>query len=221
MNEKLYHGSRFQGLKELAPFQSTQPGQYVYATPSEEIAAVFSIRPTGGSLTMDISIVKENNRDVLCICERKEGIFDSYKFPASIYEVDPTNFEYFEVNNWGKNELRALGTQKIIKEHRYENMYLKLQELEQEGKLVIIHYPNKTSHMANDDSDLVKKAFKLYQIGNKNFERLKQFKELYPQFTTIVDNLYEQSKNLPDEELMNFIENIYNEQNKCLIKSNI
>jgi hypothetical protein len=220
MKQNLYHGSEKEGLKELKPFQSTQMGEYVYATPLEEVAIIFSSGPYGGSLVIGIGINPEANNDdskvLFDLIERKEGAFQCYKQPVSIYEVDPTNFEYFDIDNWGNLELRASGSQKIIGEHRYKNIYDRLLELEKEAKIKLYHYPEKPPYIPKDNSDLIETAFQLYRMGNRNKKRLELFVELYPEFSNIVNRLYGKTHEMDDKQLDQFINSIFDRKAMCL-----
>ncbi|MDD4036499.1 MAG: hypothetical protein PHS45_04180 [Bacilli bacterium] len=139
MDQKLYHGSKTAELKELKPFESTQKGSYVYATPYEEVAVIFGFSP--GSLLLGIGMEKtENGKNIFTICERKANVLKQCaKIPISVYEVDPVKFEQFTEHNWANIEVRASGSQSIIKETVIEDVSLKLKELEQLGKIKRYH----------------------------------------------------------------------------------
>jgi len=211
MDIKLYHGSRTQGIVELKPNQSTQEGAYVYATPSEVLATIFINRQ--GALLLQIS--EKDSKFI--ICERKPGIIKQTSgIPGSVYEVDPTNFDYFTEHSWKNFEVRAKGTQKVLKEDRIPNLYERFQQYENQGLLDIYYYPKKLDYMAEDDSDLVQMAFQLYFIGNKCTDNLDHFKKHYPQFRGLTDRIYNKVKNYSNKDLESFVKNMYDKKEKKL-----
>lgn len=222
LNEKndkitIYHGSPKRGLTKLKPFESTQEGAYVYGTQYEEVAAMFSVQISGGSLVLDKSVDNCSKIPIFTLCERKEGILEQFHQPASIYEVDPTHFESFGIDNWEQYEVRASNEQIVLKENYYPDMYQRLLELEKKGNLKIVRYPQKMPWMADDNTDLVAMAFRLFKMGNRNVQRLKSFVETYPKFKSIVWDIYEYTKKLDDEELENFINTLYDYDNKKIL----
>lgn len=216
MKERVYHGSNKSGLTELIPFESTQKGAYVYATPSDVLAAIFSMRP--GSILMAIGTEKDRNGNLIySICERKPGIYEQYYNGAgTIYELDPTNFNYFSEHSWGNNEVRASGKQKVIDYYDVPSIYEKLKEFEQQGLLKIYHYPEKLNYMALDNSDLVQQAMKLYLMGGRKINRLDQFKNYYPEFSDLIDLIIKKTNDYTDKELEQFIKEIYDSEKKEL-----
>ena len=217
MDDKyVYHGSKVTGLTEISPKEGTQLGKYVYATDEELIALIFSSRHKGGTFAMSIGLTGSGESLKYMINERIPNAFDCYLQPVSIYQLDATNFERFEEFNWANKELRSPKTEPVVKESRYDNCLSRLQEYEKKGMLEIIYFPNKAPHVPIDDSDLVSKAFKIYEVKGRNDRVIESLSQYHPNLKPIVDIIYSNVVDLPDTELHDYIKNMYDEKNKCL-----
>ncbi len=206
--KKLYHGSTQVGLKELKPRESTQQGEYVYATPYKELALIFAGR--AGRILTSIGKEQINGKNVFSICERKEGLLKKfYSREGYVHELEANNFEFFYEHNWGNTELRATGIQPIIKSNQIKNMYEELLKYEKAGKIKLYHYPERPKRIPLNNIDLVQDAFKMYLMAGRKKERLTDFTRNYPEFKKIVEKILNKISKFNDEELKEFINNLY------------
>ena len=72
-NNLVYHSSKKQGIKTLKPNKSTHGEEWVYATSTLEMSAVF-LSGRGGDLTCQVG--RENSSGKVYICERFQNAFD-------------------------------------------------------------------------------------------------------------------------------------------------
>lgn len=167
----LYHGSVKHGIKVLEPRLSTH-GKYVYATPYKELAIIFS-GCCGDDHTY--ALYRNDVNKPYNLVERIPNAFKvMYNNSSSIYTLDKTNFKDIHT---GFSELVSEKSVKVIKEEYIKNVFEEIKKLNDEGKINLYLYPNKPKDIPSDNSDLIDKQIKVYQIHNKDitkqsFERL-------------------------------------------------
>lgn len=152
--EYLYHGSKIGGLKILEPHESTH-GTYVYATPNEALAVIFS-----GKNASDLvqAISRHGHEEPYNIVERVPGAFAKmYDGSSSIYTIPADNFEDIKT---GFTELVSSSPVEVISEEKIPRIYEKLKELEKDGKIKIYRYPNRPDYIPEDDTDLLEKTIR-------------------------------------------------------------
>lgn len=213
MEDKIYHGSKTEGLKELKPRESTQLGSYLYGTTNPLVALYFTHRI--GSLKMTFGISSKNGKNQFYIVERVPGALANFKKPSSLYVLDGKDFDYFNKDSFGREEVRTDKVQSVVEEIKIKDTLEELKKYVDSGELNIYTYDQKPSFIPEDDIDMLKVGFRLYLMGGKNEDRLKKLLTLYPQFEQEVNVLLENMMGLSIEESNKYLE-IFCQENRQL-----
>jgi hypothetical protein len=169
----VYHSSPTQGLNVITPNKSTHGQDWVYATKSIEMTAVFLSR-YGGDFTCTPGW--DNKQNKAYICERYQGAFDErYKNKkGSIYVLPSTTFSSGKTS-W-KAEVVSLVEVIPLNEIVINDLKQYLLVLLDEGKLDIKYYPYKHPWFPQDDEDLVEKGIRwTRQFGDQTLDQIKKF----------------------------------------------
>ena len=131
----LYHVSRTSGLKTLQPHGSTHKKAYVYAIDNLVTGLLFGTKQD--DFDFIISTDEEGNPTV---CECYPNAFQSvYQGKScSVYEVDEIGFQR-GMTSW-KPELVCESEVSVMRETVVEDLYKRLLEEEQNGRLKICRY---------------------------------------------------------------------------------
>ncbi len=149
----VYHASSTQGLKVIAPRQSTHGQPWVYATTDIALAALF-ICSNGGDLSCSVGYLNGQ----LHICERWPGAFDElydgrsgsiYVLAGQTFRQGMTSFAGEVVSEM---EIPVLDEILVADAKKY------IVDLQTAGRLTIYRYPDRPSCYPVDDQDLVNKA---------------------------------------------------------------
>ncbi len=166
----LYHGSKTSNLTVLVPKDSTH-GKYVYAT-NKELALIFSAR-CGDDLTR--SLFRNSLDEPWNLVERVPNAFSlMFNTTSSLYEVDDTSFRDIKT---GFSELASSEPVRVLHEEKIDNLYSKIEELEELGLIRLYRYPNKPKFIPSNDMDLLEKNIKwinsnILPLKRESFERL-------------------------------------------------
>lgn len=148
--EYVYHGSKKSGIEKLEPRKSSHGIEYVYATPSKEIAMVMSCHMHDLNSVIAGRGTKESP---LVVVERRPGVFDKFLHDyANVYTLNGENF--YSGTNWG-GEVVSEKAQIPLKEEYIEDVYSELLKSEQEGIIKMYHYPDRPEYIPLDNSDLI------------------------------------------------------------------
>jgi len=171
----VYHSSVKENLKKLTPNVSSHNENWIYATTTIEMSAVF-LSGKGGDLTCQVG--RDPLTGKVFICERFKNAFD-YRYnnsSGSIYFLLSDNF--IEGRTGWDEEVVCNKEIEIIKEIRISNIKNYLLNLIDEKRIILVKYPNKIGEIPNDDEDLVYRGIIwIRQFGN---EILDDFKKLHP-----------------------------------------
>lgn len=178
MNNKtrfVYHSSIKQNLKKLSPNISTHNENWIYATTSIEMSAVF-LSGKGGDLTCQVG--REILTNKVFICERFKDSFD-YRydnFSGSIYILSEDKFIKGKTG-WDE-EVVCNEEVEIIKEIKINDVKSYILNLIEEERIILVTYPNKIGRIPNDDEDLVYRGI----VWTRQFGKdvLVDFKKLHP-----------------------------------------
>lgn len=177
MEEKIkyvYHGSTYQGLKQIKRNKSTHGKLWVYATLSKAISTIF-ISNKGSDLYYYLSGDGSENNPVILV-ERKENMFkDIFNVSGSLYTLNGKNFISGKTG-WSA-ELVSEFDENVINEEYINNVLEKLKELNEKRELKLYIYPNRPSFIPNDNSDLIPKVIKWQKRGIN----IETFFILYPE----------------------------------------
>ena len=207
MEGKVYHGSRIPDLKELSPKESTQVGSYLYATTNPLVALYFTHSKDSLHLYFGTKMVDE--KKMFYIVERIPGTLENYRKPSSLYVLDGKDFDYFKKDSFGNNEVRTDKKQTIAKEIKIEDTLEELKKYEERGQLKIHTYDNKPDFVPNDDSDMLRRGFRLYLMGGKKEDRLQYFLSIYPQFKDELQTVLNNTEDLSIEDSHKYINSLY------------
>ena len=171
----VYHSTIKEGLKVLSPNKSTHGNNWLYATTSLEMSAVF-LSGRGGDLTCQVG--RDPLTKKVYICERFKNSFE-YRydnFSGSIYVLPG---EKFIKGKTGWNE-EVVCNEKIdiLKEINISNIKHYLLNLIEKEKILLVRHPKKIAGIPNDDEDLVYRGIIwVRQFGNNVLD---DFKKLHP-----------------------------------------
>lgn len=179
--ERVYHASSAQGLEVINPFMSSHGESLVYATADPLIAAVFLGRK-GGDLTCAVG--RDSKTKKVYICERfQDALSTRYDLAASIYTLSSEGFiEGF--TGW-KEEVVCKSAVNPISEIKISNAKDYLEELENEGLMIIKKYPERFPWIPEDDQDLVQKMIRWYGMAGPII--LKNVKEYQPNLLSAIE----------------------------------
>ncbi len=152
------------------PHVGTHGQDWVYAADAIAVAAVFLGR-LGGDFTCASGVCD----GLPYLCERFAGAFERRYGAASgsLYVLPGDGFLTGQTS-YSKDFVCSEPVMPL-EEVRVDNAKEYLLKLEAEGKLVIKFYPERYC-IADDDSDLVKKAVRMYvQFGKKVLDQVQQF----------------------------------------------
>jgi hypothetical protein len=116
---KLYHCSKTQGIKYLTPKDHPLTNNpVVFATPSQMFALSMAY---GTDRQFDVGYYSTNNSEMrFYIKEKRRGNFSMLKKPASLYEVEPSNFEKHP--NLMHGEVISYAPVQVLKEIKVPNV---------------------------------------------------------------------------------------------------
>ena len=168
--ERLYHASPLQGLTQIVPHVGTHGQSWVYAADNIAVAAVF-LGKLGGDFTCASGVC--DGRPYLC--ERFAGAFERRYGTASgsLYVLPGDSFLAGQTS-YSKDFVSAEAV-KPLEEARVDNAADYLLKLAAEGKIVVKFYPERYC-IADDDSDLVRKAVSMYaRFGQRVMDQVQEF----------------------------------------------
>jgi hypothetical protein len=169
--QKVFHSSHHSGLKEIVPNISTHGENWVYATKELPYSALF-LATLGGDLTCQIG----SEDHIPTVTERCAGAFkERYaEKSGSIYILSGLDF-HAEETGWSQ-EVIAEKSQDVLEEIVVENVMDFLINLEKNGALRILYYPNRPSRIPMDDEDLVDKCVLFTKdFGESYLEEVERF----------------------------------------------
>lgn len=151
----VYHSTVKMGLEVLTPTLSTHGKAYVYATKDLGTSALF-LSGIGGDFTCAIG--RDQKTQKIYVCERFEGAFELRYAQKSgaIYKLPKETF--IEGKTPWTEEVVSESDVKPIEEISVLDAKALLLDLEQQGEIEIVYYPNKIDGIPEDDSDLVERA---------------------------------------------------------------
>jgi hypothetical protein len=155
MDEFVYHSSSKQSLTELYPKESTHEQVWLYATKDPVMSALF-ISGYGGDFACFIDRDKDTGLPIIverfdkALEERYKGIIGSiYFLPSDSFMEGETGWD---------EEVVSSQSIKPVDEIKIQDALSYLLQLEEEGKLIIMRYPQRPDNVPEDDEDLVIKA---------------------------------------------------------------
>lgn len=184
----VYHGSYLSDLDIINPKKSTHQKEWVYATKSKTLALIFISKKgndfyyyLGGGGTKE---------DLPILVERKEGMFkDIFGIKGSIYTLDAKNF-MSNKTGWNAEVVSCLD-EKVVHEEKIDNVYNKLIEVSNEGKIKLYLYPDRPDFIPIDNSDLIPKVMRWEQHGfntQKFFDFYPELKEKYFEYKNSINS---------------------------------
>ena len=182
-NGYVYHSSKKQGLKVLKPNVSTHGENWVYATASLEMSAVF-LSGRGGDLTCQVG--RDDTTGKVFICERFKDAFE-YRYneiSGSIYLL-PENKFIKEKTEWGEEVVSETEVE-VIEEIKIDDVKSYILNLIKKEKITFARFPNKIVGLPDDDEDLVFRGI----VWSRQFGEtiLDDFKKLHP---NLLDRIHE------------------------------
>lgn len=156
MSASLYHASPVQGLKQLEPRPGTHRRAWVYAVRDEAMAAPFLARGGGGDFACGIG--RDGKSGLPYLCERFAGAFDRVFAgkAGSLYTLGGEGFVPGRTS-WDE-ELVSERPVVPLGERRIGDVWVYLQDLARQRRLLIARYPEKIAGIPEDDEDIVQKA---------------------------------------------------------------
>ena len=151
----LYHVSQKSGLKILTPHISTHKKAYVYALENMVTAILFGVKKDD----FDFLIYSdENNTPILyeCYPDALKKIYQGEV--CSLYEVNGGSF-LRSMTEWS-DELVSESEVEVIKETVIEDIYKRLLEEEQSGKLIIHRYEYNNEYRKTIANHIVDRIFR-------------------------------------------------------------
>lgn len=203
----VYHGSPKGDIEIFEPRESTQKGAYVYATNRFEIAGIFGFK----SSSLERSLCIFNPCDaVVFVTERLKDYFKNNDKPVYIYKLDGKDFDYFDENSWGKNEVRSPKAVKPLEIIKFESGLEMLKQFHKEGKIKLFLYPEKPDYIPENDYDLFSCVAKIYAFNPKrNFNMFDRLKKYHPDFSNACDKLKAKMDKMSEQEMMEYSESLY------------
>ena len=149
----VYHGSPIGGLTYIEPKKSTHGESWVYATKEKSIALSFLQKKNDYLVDQSIN---DDGKQILT--ERLPNILEEiYKGKGGyLYHLDSKNF--IEGQTSFSPEVVSEKREQVIHCEMIEDCYEKLCEMEKNNEIILVRYPNRTSRIPHDDSDLVEKT---------------------------------------------------------------
>ena len=178
----VYHSSIEQDLKVIKPNKSTHGENWIYATKTIEMSAVF-LSGKGGDLTCQVG--RDSTTGKVFICERFKDAFD-YRYnntSGSIYFLPKDKF-INDKTGWDE-EVVCSDAVEILKEIKIIDTKEYLLNLNEQEKIILVRYPNKIGNIPENDEDLVYRGI----IWTRQFgkEVLNDFKKLHPNLVTRIE----------------------------------
>jgi hypothetical protein len=152
--DTIYHASSVRGLKRIVPSESTH-GNWVHAVGDAVLAACF-LSTLGGDLTCAVG--RDPKTGAPYLCERFEGAFES-RFAnrtGSIYVMDGATF--LAGHTPWEEEVVSPEPVVVRDEIPIDDVARHLLALAEEGRLLIVRYPERIGGIPPDDSDLIARA---------------------------------------------------------------
>lgn len=190
--DKVYHASRVQGLHVIKPRRSTHGKAWVYATKDPVIAACF-LGALGGDLTCAVGRDPATGKPF--ICERFAGAFEArYRgVKGSIYVLSGETFQE-GLTSW-EEEVVSEKPVMPLDEIRVDDAASYILDLSQEGKLLLVRYPQKIAGIPEDDEDLVIRATVwTRKFGILGFLVLRELKKWHPHLVPKVRQALKEGK---------------------------
>lgn len=149
----VYHGSPIGGLEYIEPKKSIHGKNWVYATKDKGVALVFLQKWNDYLFNQSI-----NNNGQQELTERLPNIFEEiYKGKSGfLYYLDSANFS--EGQTSFSPEVVSEKREKVLHFEEIKDCYEKLCEMEKNNEIILFRYPNRSTHIPLDDSDLIKKT---------------------------------------------------------------
>lgn len=189
----LYHGSPNKGIKELQPHQSTH-GEYVYATPFEELA-VFFAKCCGDDRVY--SLYRNEKSDPWNLVELVPGALERMlSNEAYLYTLSDETFVDLHT---GFSELCSSKTVPVLKEETIGNLYERVKKYEKEGKFKIYYYPDKPLDMRDYGDKLINDEIKMLNYHNVPVTKA-AFNNMIYLHPELIDKINEKLKELNVEE---------------------
>ena len=178
----MYHSSIEQDLKVIKPNKSAYGENWIYATKTIEMSAVF-LSGKGGDLTCQVG--RDSTTGKVFICERFKDAFD-YRYnntSGSIYFLPKDKF-INDKTGWDE-EVVCSDAVEILKEIKIIDTKEYLLNLNEQEKIILLRYPNKIGNIPENDEDLVYRGI----IWTRQFgkEVLNDFKKLHPNLVTRIE----------------------------------
>ena len=205
MNKYVFHGSNNGEIKEFIPRESTQKGKYVYATENFEVAGIFGFQMS--SIARTLMYDKSGN---LVVCERIKNYMQKHDRSVFIYKLDSKPFEYFNEDNWGKNEVRTSQSVKPEEVVKFDSALSMLKQFAKERKIKLYLYPEKPDYLPKNDYDLIKNAAIIYAMNKANEDIFDELLETYPNFKDAVGFVKNKIDSLPESKKQGYAKSIYN-----------
>ena len=187
----VFHGSKTSNLMEIEPRISTHQESLVYAAKSPCIATVFL--SNGGNDLVYVLGGQGTKEKPAYLVERLPGSLSKiFNNNGSIYTLDDNSFVPRE-GLWDA-EVVAKGIQKVLREEKIDDVLVTLEEYVTEGILKLYRYPDRPNFIPIDNSDLIDKYIRFYQMGNLG--DIKRLLSLYPEFEDEVNSRLEKKLTL-------------------------
>ena len=170
----LYHVSQKSGLKTLQPHKSTHKKAYVYALENMVTAILFGAKKDD----FDFLIYSdENNIPILyeCYPDALKKIYGGKV--CSLYEVSDAAF-LRSMTEWS-DELVSESEVSVIRETVIKDIYKRLLEEEENGKLIIRRYEHNNAYRKTIADHIVDRIFRFEVDLNKCREQDERFAVYY------------------------------------------
>ncbi len=204
----VYHGSDRGDIKVFRPRQATQKGEFVYATPYFELAGIFGFR--AGTINADLRC----KYGKYVVVERSKDYFKNHDKPIYIYKLDAKDFDYFDEDNWGRNEVRSPKETEPLEVTKYDSHLHMLQEFEQQGKVELFLYPEKPDFLPENDCDLIWSMAQIYAMNPERTYIFDQLKEARPDFTEVIDHVKAQMEGMDKTSMVDYANSLYDFKTK-------
>jgi len=193
-NNYVYHSSLKQDLKVMNPNISTHGENWIYATTSIEMSAVF-LSGKGGDLTCQVG--RDSTTGKVFICERFKDAFD-YRYDTCSSSIYILLEDKFIKGKTGWDEEVVCNEEiEIIKEIKIKDVKNYLLNIIDKERIILVKYPNKIGQIPNDDEDLVVRGIIwTRQFGNKVLD---DFKKLHPNLLNRIKKGLKNGKYLDDK----------------------
>ena len=170
----VYHGTTCQGLKKINKSKSTHGIPWVYGTLSKAISIIF-ISNKGNDLYYYLSGNGSKNNPIILV-ERKKDMFKKiFNISGSLYTLSSKNFISGKTS-WSAEVVSPFDEDVLYEEH-INNVFEKLKELNEIGKIKLYLYPDRPNFIPKDNSDLLPKVIRWEQKGIN----IDDFFKLYPE----------------------------------------